>query len=94
MFGLEGIYLKRLLEHGWVGYILYLCLWFSLLIYLVKHLKKNKKTAALGISIWIVYFAFANMTGELQSAMPTLTIIGSVIGILSYKEIQKLPELQ
>lgn len=82
LFGLEGVYLNRLLEHGWIGYILYLCVWFSLLYYFVKTVNKEKKTSALGISIWSQYFCFAHSTGELLAPASTLILLGCLIGII------------
>lgn len=84
--GLEGVYLNYLLERGFVGYFLYLCVWIVLLVYLYKHKHYTRELSALGISVWVLYSAFANMTGELMSVYPSLLIIGSVIGVIDNKE--------
>ena len=82
LMGMEGVYLTYLLEHGFVGYILYLIVWFIILYVFVKNKHIDKSKRALGVSIWIIYFSFANMTGELGCLMPTSLIIGGVIGLL------------
>ncbi len=84
--GLEGIYLKYLLERGVIGYFLYLSVWLMMLIYLLRSRHINKQLSAFGIAIWVIYTAFANMTGELSSVYPTLLIMGSVIGVFDTKK--------
>lgn len=79
--GLEGVYLSYLLERGWIGYLLYLLFWFSILIYFILHMRTCTHYALCGITIWIVFFLFSHMTGELLSVVPTLIIFGSLIGI-------------
>ena len=90
LYGLEGVYLAYLLEHGWVGYILYLMVWITMLIYLIKNLHFNRELVALGIAIWSIYFLFAHLTGELDSVRPTLIVLGGCYGIISlkHKDIQ------
>ena len=89
LFGLEGVYLSYLLERGLVGYLLYLYVWIFLLIYLYKRRHFSRELAAFGISVWVLYTAFANMTGELLSVYPTLIIIGSVLGAFINNEKSK-----
>lgn len=79
--GLEGVYLSYLLERGWIGYLLYLSFWFSILLYFIFHMRTCSHYAFCGITIWIAYFLFSHMTGELLSAVPTLIILGGLIGI-------------
>ena len=86
LYGIEGVYLSYLLERGVVGYFLYLTVWLMMLIYLLRNRYINKQLSAFGIAVWIVYTAFANMTGELLSVYPTLLIIGSVIGVFDTKK--------
>ena len=83
--GLEGVYLSYLLEHGWIGYILYLSIWIIFLLAFVQKKHLNKEITALGIAIWTMYFIFAHLTGELLSLLPTCLIIGSLLGILYVK---------
>lgn len=84
LLGLEGVYLHYLLERGFVGYILYLLVWLSIVTFLIQKKKHNKKLSSLGISIWVTYVLFANMTGELLSVYPTLLLLGCIIGVLTY----------
>ena len=84
LLGLEGVYLYYLLERGFVGYILYLLVWLSIVTFLIQKKKHNKKLSSLGISIWVTYVLFANMTGELLSVYPTLLLLGCIIGVLTY----------
>ena len=86
LMGIEGVYLGFLLERGFIGYFLYLSVWIIILIYLYKHRSFRRKLSALGISVWVVYTAFANMTGELLSVFPTLLIIGAVLGVMNTNE--------
>lgn len=85
--GLEGIYLGRILEHGFVGYILYIIVWIIMLLSLIKCRKNNRTLAGLGIAVWTAYTCFANMTGELLSVAPTLIIIGCIMGHFSSKHV-------
>jgi len=83
LYGLEGVYLSYLLEHGWVGYILYLMLWIIILRFLIRNLQIDRNLASFGIAVWTVYFLFAHMTGELKSLYPTLLVLGSIIGVFT-----------
>lgn len=87
LYGLEGVYLTDLLERGFVGYFLYLSIWIVILIYLLKFRHYNRELSALGISIWLQYMIFANMTGELSSAFPTLLLIGCIFGVLNTNKL-------
>ncbi len=86
LFGLEGVAMNYLLERGIVGYLLYLLFYVILFIYLIKNRNIGKQEYALGISILIAYFAYANMTGELYSVQPTLLILGCAFGMLYNKK--------
>ena len=87
LFGLEGVAMNYLLERGFVGYVFYLLFYIILFVYLIKNRRKGKNEFALGVSILAAYFAYANMTGELFSAQPTLLILGCTIGIIYNKNI-------
>lgn len=77
--GLEGVVMSYLLERGIVGLGLYLIFWISIIIYMFKNRKQSKPLTAFGLSILAVYLSFANMTGELLSAYPTLLLLGFCI---------------
>ena len=85
--GLEGVYLSYLLERGIVGYIFYLVIWVIILMYMYRRRYVDKELSVFGISLWVVYFLFAHLTGELLSAYPTLLILGCVFGMLNTKEL-------
>lgn len=87
LFGLEGVAMNYLLERGFVGYVFYLLFYIILFVYLIKNRRKGKNEFALGVSILAAYLAYANMTGELFSAQPTLLILGCTIGIIYNKNI-------
>lgn len=75
LFGLEGVLMSRLLERGFIGVCFYFFFYVTLLIFMIKSRRLNKRISALGISVWGTYFAFANMTGELSSVFSSLLII-------------------
>lgn len=85
LFGLEGIMMNYLLERGIVGVIFYFFFYGYLLIFIIKHNHKDKLVSALCISTIVTYLLFANMTGELSSAFPTLLILGCGIKLLYNK---------
>ncbi len=80
--GIEGVLMNQLLERGIVGVCFYLFFYCSLIIYCLKNSRIDKLTSALFISILTTYLAFANMTGELNSILPTLLISGICIKLL------------
>jgi O-antigen ligase len=82
LYGIEGVYMKYLLERGFVGYFLYLLICFFLLFYIVRHRSTNKRLTGLGISVFVLYTLFAHMTGELGSVFPTLLVLGCIIGTI------------
>lgn len=79
LYGLEGVAMNYILERGFVGLFLYLLFYICLIIYCFRIRLYSRDVAALGISILATYFCFANMTGELRSAYPTLLLMGFVI---------------
>lgn len=88
--GLEGVAMNLLLEKGFIGLILYLLYYISILVFLFRRRKISKSLTALGISIIAVYLSFANMTGELLSVFPTLCCVGFVLKALNTEE-KELP---
>lgn len=83
--GLEGVLMNHLLERGIVGVIFYLLFYISLLFFAYRKRSLDKTTAALCIATLTVYLVFSNMTGELNSAFPSLLIAGFCIKILYNK---------
>ena len=79
LFGLEGIYLNLLLERGVVGFAIYLAMMVLILVFIVRHRQLGRLLYSLGLSVFLLYFLFSFMTGELSSATPTFYILGYVI---------------
>lgn len=87
LFGLEGVTLSYLLEKGFVGLVLYLFFYISLFFYCLRYRSKSKLSSALGLAFLSTYFAFANMTGELNSVYPTLLLMGYVVKIIENSKV-------
>lgn len=85
LYGLEGVMMNYLLERGIVGLIFYYIYYISLFVHLWKRRKLEKTVSALGISVLAVYMFFANMTGELNSVIPTLLLVGCTVKLLDVK---------
>lgn len=87
LLGLESVLMNLLLERGIVG-VLFWCIFYgTLLFWTIKLRKYDKYTYSLCLSLLIVYLAFSNMTGELNSVFPTLLLIGGCLRILKEKSI-------
>lgn len=80
--GLEGIYLSYLLERGIVGLSIWIVFNVALIVYFMKRLNTNRIESSLGIVTVIMYILFANMTGELNSLVPTLLLLGFLMKII------------
>lgn len=74
--GLEGVLMNLALERGIVGVLVHMAFYFTLLYLVMQRRKRSRSIAALGVSVLVVYLLFANMTGELSSAYPTLIVTG------------------
>lgn len=81
LYGLEGVVMNYLLERGLVGLFLYVLFYICLIIFCFRIRLYFRAVSALGISILVTYLCFANMTGELRSAYPTLLLMGYVIKV-------------
>lgn len=79
LYGLEGIYLNLLLERGIVGFALYLAMILIILVFIIRHRRLGRKLYTLGLTVFLLYFLFSFMTGELLSATPTFYILGYVL---------------
>ena len=79
LYGLEGIYLNLLLERGVVGFAIYLAMMVLILVFIIRHRQLGRLLYSLGLSVFLLYFLFSFMTGELSSATPTFYILGYVI---------------
>ena len=77
--GLEGVMMNLTLERGIFGAFIYIAFYISLLVLIIRYKKYSRKLAALGMTVLTIYLLFANMTGELSSAFPTLIVIGYVL---------------
>lgn len=87
LLGLESVLMNLLLERGIVG-VLFWCIFYgTLLFWIIKLRKYDKYTYSLCFSLLVVYLAFSNMTGELNSVFPTLLLIGGCLRILKEKSI-------
>lgn len=87
--GLEGVTSEYLLERGIVGLALYLLFWLWMFFHIRKMKKTAPKLAALGCSIIIVYLVFAIMTGELNSLLYVLPLLGYVLKTVDIYNLQK-----
>lgn len=87
LLGLESVLMNLLLERGIVGVFFWFIFYGTLLYWTFKLRKYDKYTYSLCLSLLIVYLAFSNMTGELNSVFPTLLLIGGCLRILKEKSI-------
>lgn len=74
--GLEGALMSIVLERGIVGVLVYIIFYVGLLWYANKIKGTDKDYSAVSIAIIISFVIYGNMTGELNSAMPTLLFSG------------------
>lgn len=81
--GLEGALMSIILERGIVGVLIYIIFYGGLLWYANKIKGKDKDYSAISIAIIISFVIYGNMTGELNSAMPTL-LFGGIFLKLAY----------
>ena len=79
LFGLEGVYLQMLLERGVVGFSLYLAMVLLILVFIIRHRRYGRLLYALGFTVFVLYFLFSFMTGELLSYMPSFYVLGYVV---------------
>ena len=85
--GLEGVTMSYILERGFVGLLLWVCFYSTLLAYLIRNMHTDRTTVALGGAIIAAYLSFSNMTGELLSVAPTLFILGYAIKVVELNNI-------
>lgn len=86
LYGLEGVLMNHLLERGIIGIIFYLLFYIILFVFFIKNKYVDFTTSCLGVSVLLVYFSFANMTGDLLSVFPTLLILGFCTKIIIFKK--------
>lgn len=79
LYGLEGVYLQMLLERGAVGFALYLAMILIVLVFIVRHRRYGRLLYTLGITVFVLYFLFSLMTGELLSFTPSFYLLGYVV---------------
>lgn len=84
--GLEGALMSILLERGFLGVLIYILFYGGLLWYANKIKGIDKDYSAVFIAIISSFVAYGNMTGELNSAMPTL-LYGGIFLKLAYISI-------
>lgn len=87
--GLEGVTSEYLLERGIVGLALYLLFWLWMFFHIRKMKNTAPKLAALGCSVIITYLVFAIMTGELNSLLYVLPVLGYVLKTVDIYNLQK-----
>ncbi len=80
--GLEGVTSSYLLERGIVGLALYLLFWLWMFFYFRRKKNVAPKLVALGCSLITAYLVFAIMTGELNSLLFVLPLLGYVLKTL------------
>lgn len=86
LYGLEGVIMSYLLERGIIGLIFYFVYYLSLLFFFMRYHSREREASSLGISVLVIYLIFANMTGELNSVIPTLFFLGYTVRILEAKK--------
>lgn len=61
---------------------------FSIMVIYFFYKKKyvDEKTVALGMSVFLSYFLFAHLTGELGSTIPTFLILGITMKLIYLEE--------
>ena len=87
LLGLESVLMNLLLERGIIGVLFWCVFYGTLLFWIIKLRRYDKYTYSLCFSLLIVYLAFSNMTGELNSVFPTLLLMGGCLRILKEKSI-------
>lgn len=85
--GLEGVAMNYILERGFIGFLLYLLFYISILVSFFRNRKYSMVATAFGISVVCTYLSFANMTGELLSVYPTLLLLGYVFKVVDYNKL-------
>ena len=86
--GMEGVTSLYLLERGIIGYALYMSFWIWVYFYIRKRRKVAPRLAAFGCTLIISYIAFANMTGELNSLLYVLPLLGYILKTLDIYNLQ------
>ena len=87
--GLEGVTSEYLLERGIVGLSLYLLFWLWMFFHFRRKKNTAPKLAALGCSVIITYLVFAIMTGELNSLLYVLPVLGYVLKTIDIYNLQR-----
>ena len=86
LYGLEGIYLNLLLERGVIGFAIYLAMMVLILVFIIRHRQMGRLLYSLGLSVFLLYFLFSFMTGELLSATPSFYILGYVVANQTFRK--------
>lgn len=82
LWGVEGVYLKLLLERGIFGLVVWGLFYFTIFFNFIKIRKTFKYESMLGIAVLTCYFLFAMATGELGSVFPTLLTLGCLLKLV------------
>lgn len=86
LMGLEGVLLRLMVERGIVGIFFYYLFSIMVIYFFYKKKYVDEKTVALGISVFLSYFLFAHLTGELSSTIPTFLILGITMKLIYLEE--------
>ena len=86
LWGAEGVFINRLLESGIVGSVFYIVLCVSLIRMVLKRKNIDRTSASIALAIFSAYFAFANMSGELETDFLTFLMIGMFIKLLDVRK--------
>ena len=79
LHGLEGTYLRTLLETGIIGTIFYFSIIFIVLIWALKKKNVDRSSSSFLLSLFSLFLSFGLMTGELRSAYITFLVSGFAV---------------
>lgn len=93
LWGAEGVFINKLLESGIVGSILYIILCISLVRIILKRKNIDRTSASVGLAVFSAYFAFANMSGELETDFLTFLMLGMFLKLLDVRKILTMKQI-
>lgn len=87
--GLEGALMSIILERGIIGVLVYIAFYGGILCYAYKIKDHDKDYSATCIAIISSFIVYGNMTGELNSALPTLLFSGIFLKLAFISKFKK-----
>lgn len=83
LLGFESYLYILLIERGWIGFILELFVWLSILIYAFRNRERDRVHSSSLIALLLGFIFFAISTGTLDSKIPLMFMIGYALSYLS-----------